>query len=331
MASTGIGSSAWIRRFHPSGDSTARLACFPHAGGSATYYHPVSARFAGDIDVVAWQYPGRQDRRHEPCITNIDTLADRITEQFLALSPQPTVFFGHSMGATLAFEVAWRLEHEGFSAPLRVIASGRRAPMIDRRENVHRRNDAAVLAEMRLLNGTEAAVLDDEEIVRMALPAIRGDYEAIETYTYVPGRMINCPITVLAGDADPRTPIEDASRWRSVTNGAFRMRVFPGGHFYLTRNVAAVNDEIAAELEQLRKADRAMGTDRWKVTLDQRTCVSSGQCAATASRWFEITVDGTRTVQDEVDPNDDVIDAAECCPVGAISVVNTADGTLLAP
>jgi surfactin synthase thioesterase subunit/ferredoxin len=331
MAATGIESSAWIRRFHPSGASTARLACFPHAGGSATYYHPVSARFAGDIDVVAWQYPGRQDRRHEPCITDIDTLADRITEQFLTLSPQPTVFFGHSMGATLAFEVAWRLEQEDFSAPLRVIASGRRAPMINRGENVHLRNDAAVLAEMRLLNGTEAAVLDDEEIVRMALPAIRGDYEAIETYAYVPGRTINCPITVLAGDADPRTPIEDASRWRSVANGAFRMKVFPGGHFYLAKNAAAVNDEIAAELEQLRKADRAMGTDRWKVTLDQRTCVSSGQCAATASRWFEITVDGTRTVQDEVDPNDDVIDAAECCPVGAISVVNTADGTLLAP
>ncbi len=331
MASTDTEPSAWIRRYHPSQASTARLVCFPHAGGSASYYRPVSTRFAGAVDVIAWQYPGRQDRRHEPGITDIDVLVDRITEQFMALSPKPTILFGHSMGATLAFEVAWRLERAGFSEPLRVVASGRRAPMIDHGERVHLKNDAGLLAEMRLLNGTDDAVLADEEIVRMALPAIRSDYQAIETYSYVPGRMVNCPVTVLTGDADPRTAIEDASQWRSVTNGAFRMKVFPGGHFYLAKNATAVNDEIAAELEQLRKAGPAMGTDRWKVTLDQRTCVSSGQCAATAGRWFEITVDGTRTVQDEVDPSDDVIDAAEGCPVGAISVVNTADGSLLAP
>lgn len=74
-----------------------------------------------------------------------------------------------------------------------------------------------------------------------------------------------------------------------------------------------------------------METDRWKLTLDQRMCVSSGQCAATASQWFEITVDGTRTVKDELDPNDDVIDAAEGCPVSAISVLNAVDGTVIAP
>ena len=74
-----------------------------------------------------------------------------------------------------------------------------------------------------------------------------------------------------------------------------------------------------------------METVRWEVTLDQRKCVFSGQCAATASQWFEITAQGGRALQDELDPNDDVIDAAEGCPVGAISVVNAADGTLLAP
>jgi ferredoxin len=72
-------------------------------------------------------------------------------------------------------------------------------------------------------------------------------------------------------------------------------------------------------------------TDRWKITLDQRTCVSAGQCAATADQWFEITAHGTRPLEDELDPNDDVIDAAEGCPVGAISVVNAADGTVVAP
>ena len=74
-----------------------------------------------------------------------------------------------------------------------------------------------------------------------------------------------------------------------------------------------------------------MEPDRWKVILDQGRCVSSGLCAAMAGRWFEITTQGTQTMHDELDPNDDVIDAAEGCPVSAISVVNAADGTVVAP
>ncbi|MGD0068425.1 MAG: alpha/beta fold hydrolase [Streptosporangiaceae bacterium] len=251
MLAASIESSAWIRRYYPSGESTVRLVCFPHAGGSASYYHPVSERFAPAIDVIALQYPGRQDRRHELCIRDIDVLADRITEQLSLLGNKPTVLFGHSMGATLAFEVAWRLECRGFDAPLSVIVSGRRAPTINRGETVHLRNDAGLLAEVRLLNGTDSAILDDEEILRIALPAIRGDYEAIETYSYVPGRMLSCPITALTGDSDPKTPVAEADEWRLVTRGPFRIKVFSGGHFYLAQNAPAVNDEIAADIEQL--------------------------------------------------------------------------------
>jgi surfactin synthase thioesterase subunit len=251
MTLTDTESSAWIRRYHPSRASTARLVCFPHAGGSASYYHPISARFSPVVDVIALQYPGRQDRRQEPCITDIAVLADEITEQLLCLSEKPTVFFGHSMGAILAFEVAWRLEYKGSHAPLRVIASGRSAPAIIRREKVHQRDDAGIVAEIRLLNGSDPALLDDEEILRIALPAIRGDYQAIESYSCVPGRMLNCPITVLTGDSDPRTTIEEAEAWRLHTKGHFRIKVFSGGHFYLSNRASAVNAEIATDLDQI--------------------------------------------------------------------------------
>jgi surfactin synthase thioesterase subunit len=256
MTSADNESSTWIRRYHPSGASTARLVCFPHAGGSASYYHPVSARFSPSIDVIALQYPGRQDRRREPCIKDLGVLADKITEELLHLSAKPTVLFGHSMGATLAFEVAWRLEHKGSNTPLRVIASGRSAPAISRGERVHQRDDAGILAEIRRLNGTDSVLLDDEEILRIALPALRGDYEAIETYSCTPGRMLTCPITVLTGNSDPKTTIEQAAEWRSHTKGSFRIKAFSGGHFYLAKHASAVNDEIAADIEQLIESIR---------------------------------------------------------------------------
>ncbi|MFD3997192.1 thioesterase II family protein [Streptomyces sp. NPDC058583] len=251
MNSTDRATTLWLRRFHPAGHAPVRLVCFPHAGGSASFYHPVSARFSPGADVVAIQYPGRQDRRTEPCVQDIGTLADQITAELLLLDEKPTVFFGHSMGAVLAFETAWRLEQKGSHAPAHVIASGRRGPSTVRAETVHQRDDDGILAELRLLNGTAAHLLGDEEILRMAMPALRGDYEAIEKYTCGPDRRIGAPITALTGDADPRTSLVEAQAWERHTHGAFRLGVFPGGHFFLSEQPAAVGDEIARELRAL--------------------------------------------------------------------------------
>ncbi|MEU3878242.1 thioesterase domain-containing protein, partial [Streptomyces sp. NPDC029704] len=112
-------------------------------------------------------------------------------------------------------------------------------------------DDNGIIAELKLLNGTDAGVLGDEELLRMALPALRGDYRAIETYTCDASRRVSCPLTVLTGDADPRTSLEEAAAWQRHTEGEFRLEVFPGGHFFLTGNQAAVNAEIARELGKL--------------------------------------------------------------------------------
>ncbi|MEV4921010.1 alpha/beta fold hydrolase [Streptomyces tirandamycinicus] len=242
----------WVRRYHPAPESAVRLVCFPHAGGSASFYHPMSAAFSPGAEVITLQYPGRQDRRHEHCVTDIAELADRITGRLLRLDEKPTLFFGHSMGAVLAFETAWRLERKGTgAAPRALVASGRRAPSAHRTETVHRRDDDGIIAELRLLNGTAQGVLGDEEILRMALPAIRGDYEAIERYRCDEERRVRCPVTALTGDADPRTTLDEAAAWERHTEGAFRLEVLPGGHFFLTGQQVAVTSLISRELGKL--------------------------------------------------------------------------------
>ncbi|BFO16870.1 hypothetical protein SHKM778_32580 [Streptomyces sp. KM77-8] len=101
--------------------------CLPHAGGSASYFFPVSRRLSSVADVLVVQYPGRQDRRREPCLGSVADLADALAGELLPLRGGPLVLFGHSLGATVAFEVARRLEAEG-APPLALFASGRRAP-----------------------------------------------------------------------------------------------------------------------------------------------------------------------------------------------------------
>jgi surfactin synthase thioesterase subunit len=229
----------WCRRYRPSKAAAQRLVCFPHAGGSATFFLPVSAALSPEVDVVAIQYPGRQDRRSERPINNVETLADQLHEVLRGQADVPVTFFGHSMGAIVAFEVVRRLEADGHS-PVRLFASGRRGPSTYRDEKVHLRDDAGIIAEVRRLNGTASSVLGDDEMMRAALPALRADYGAVETYECSPDTSVMCPITVLVGDSDPKTTIDEANVWAGHTSGSFDIQVFAGGHFFLTERADEV-------------------------------------------------------------------------------------------
>ncbi|WP_327065626.1 alpha/beta fold hydrolase [Kitasatospora sp. NBC_01250] len=237
----------WIRRFHQAPDAKVRLLCLPHAGGSASFYFPVSAALSPQIEVLSVQYPGRQDRRLEPSIGTITELADQVHRVLGALDDRPLALFGHSMGAVLGFELARRLEAEG-RVPAALFVSGRRGPATHRAEFVHQRDDDGLVGELKTLSGTNTALLGDEEILRMILPAIRNDYRAIETYERPPGGPLSCPIVTLIGDDDPKSTVDEAKVWAEETTGDFSLRVFPGGHFYLAAQQRAVLGEITDRL-----------------------------------------------------------------------------------
>lgn len=222
----------WIRRYAERPGSGPVVVCLPHAGGSAGFYFPV-ARLAGEwAEVLSVQYPGRQDRRHEPCAGSMTELADRLAGEIAPWTGRPLILFGHSMGATVAYELARRLERDGVS-PAGVFVSGRPAPSIVWDRGIHRLPDDGLLAEMRKIGGTAAELLRDEEFMHAVLPVIRADYRAIETYRHPDGPVLSCPVVALAGADDERAPVADVEAWHAHTTGAFEMHTFPGGHFYL--------------------------------------------------------------------------------------------------
>ncbi|MBF6046461.1 alpha/beta fold hydrolase [Streptomyces sp. NRRL B-1677] len=237
----------WIRRFHPADEAPVRLACLPHAGGAASYFFPVSKALSPSVEVLAVQYPGRQDRRADPCIENLAELADRTAEALAPATDRPLALFGHSMGATLAYEVALRLEERG-TTPVALFVSGRRAPSRHREETVHERTDEGLVEELRRLSGTDAQMLDDPDILELVLPALRADYRAIETHRARPGLRVGCPVHALTGDADPRATPDEVQDWQHHTTGAFTISVFPGGHFYLNDHQQEIAKIISSAL-----------------------------------------------------------------------------------
>ncbi len=221
--------------------------CFPHAGGSASYFHPFSKHLSPAIAVTAVQYPGRQDRINEDGFADVVDAADAVAGE-LETAPGPIVLFGHSMGALIAFETAHRLRDRGV-APVALVVSGSRPPHLADDRGVHRLSAEDLIAEIRRLTGTSDSLLADDEFVEMMLPTIRSDYRATETYVPQPRAALDLPIHVHIGDRDDNVSRAEADEWRKHTTAEVRVSVHEGGHFYLNDRMDVLGEAISALLE----------------------------------------------------------------------------------
>jgi surfactin synthase thioesterase subunit len=244
--------SDWLRQSFPADAGAPCLVVFPHAGGSASFFTPLAQALAPAVRVLAVQYPGRLDRRSEPAVEDVRALARAAAEVIAEASAQvPLAFFGHSMGALVAFEAALLGERGDGAVPGLLLASGARAPALTRVNPVILRDDRALIEEVLFLGGTSRQALENEDLLELVLPPLRGDYRALRAYLPDPGARVRCPITTLIGDRDPRVSVTEAERWRDHTLGRFRLQIFPGDHFYLTPRLRDVADAVRLALADL--------------------------------------------------------------------------------
>ncbi|MET8844617.1 thioesterase domain-containing protein, partial [Streptomyces rubiginosohelvolus] len=145
---------------------------------------------------------------------------------------------------------ARRLESAGHG-PAQLFVSGRRAPSLDPHGDWQPSTDEEVVAEIRRLNGTGDALLEDQEMLRMILPALRADYGAVRSYRYRPGPALDCPVTAFTGDRDPKAEVGQVRAWHTHTTSGFELSVLPGGHFFLVDQQEMVLRTVE---EQLRRA-----------------------------------------------------------------------------
>ncbi|WP_018348565.1 thioesterase II family protein [Longispora albida] len=222
----------WLRAFGtPPARPRHRLICFPHAGGSASFFQDW-ASLMPEADVRAVRYPGRAERIAEPLPADLRWLATQIAEALHTLPRDcPLVLFGHSMGALVALETARSLEAGG-SGAAHLYASGSRdcpGPPPDLGEYVEADSEAAAAALIRL-GGTEPGLASDPFFLQLVLPYVHSDCRMLRAYTAAPEPVLRCPITTIVGDADKEA---DLRPWRTLTAGTFTELTVPGDHFYL--------------------------------------------------------------------------------------------------
>jgi ferredoxin len=69
----------------------------------------------------------------------------------------------------------------------------------------------------------------------------------------------------------------------------------------------------------------------WLIEIDADSCIGSGMCVGSAPDYFELQEGFSCPLHAEVEPSDEVVDAAESCPVEAITIRDADTGKVLAP
>ncbi|WP_033290193.1 thioesterase II family protein [Amycolatopsis jejuensis] len=236
---------AWLRRRRSPAECGTRLVCLPHAGGTASFYLNWAADLDADSDVLAVQYPGREDRLAEQGPDDIPELARLIADAVAGIAQVPLVLFGHSLGALVAYEVARELEQRHHVRVAHLVVSGRAAPSEPVTGDVHLRDDAGLVSELDRLGGVGTEVLRSPAAREVFLPAIRADFRLAETHRPTAGASLQCPVTAVFGTEDTEVDLRQARKWAAHTTGPFAVHSFPGGHFYLLEHRKAVQGLIA--------------------------------------------------------------------------------------
>ena len=240
---------SWIacRRLNP--QARLRLFCFPYAGTGASIFRTWSDGLPAEVEVCPVQFPGRGTRLMEAPFTALSPLVQALAEALVPLLDKPFAFFGHSLGALVAFELARQFRRQYGVQPVRLFVSADRAPQIPRRDRpIHALPERQFLVELRRLNGTPELVLEEAEIMQIMLPVLRADFAVYETYAYSSEPPLDCLISGFGGLQDHRVSRSDLEAWRDQSSNSFSLRMFPGDHFFLNTTQPLLLDVLSQEL-----------------------------------------------------------------------------------
>lgn len=231
------------------------MVCLPFAGAGASFFYPWNEKSAKEIEIVPIQLPGREWRVDEEPYRDVNTAVDLVFPEIAGeLVAGPVMFFGHSLGAVLAYELAHRFcAAPGFDVA-RLIVSGSPGPWTRRARRATGLPDADFLDRVREFAQYDAETMRSPEVRKLVLPALRADVEMHEEYVSGRSDPLPVPITSLRGRDDQLITADHAAEWATATSREFEFIELPGGHMYLTQSAGDIVRVARDAAAQARKA-----------------------------------------------------------------------------
>jgi medium-chain acyl-[acyl-carrier-protein] hydrolase len=190
----------------------------------------------------------------EPAFSDVLHIVDALTPVIASHLDKPFAFFGHSMGAIIAYELARKLRREYNLQPECLFVSARVAPHLKlARPPMHNLPHDEFVQVLKDLNGTPKDVLEDKALMELITPLLRADFAVHENYTYSEEPPLECPIFAFGGLQDPEAGRESLDGWREHTQANFVKRMLPGDHFFIVSAQTLFLRMFSQELYQITR------------------------------------------------------------------------------
>jgi medium-chain acyl-[acyl-carrier-protein] hydrolase len=240
--------ASWLTCPQPRPDAALRLICLPHAGSGAAMFHPFASLLPSSIEMMAVQLPGRETRLAEAPFRRLEPLIDGLLEGIRDALTRPFAFFGHSMGALIAFELTRALRRHGLPMPGTVVVSGRRAPTVLNAEPpLHVLPDSEFVdALVKRYDAIPLVIRNEPELMALFVPVLKADFATFETHAHRDEPPLDCALAIYGGRDDPQTRQMDG--WADLFAGPTNSRIFDGGHFYFTDQRKALVSALARDV-----------------------------------------------------------------------------------
>jgi pyochelin biosynthetic protein PchC len=154
----------WFRVAKAESKPCVRLVCFPHAGGTASFFRTWAPFVPTGVELAAVCYPGREERIVEPFAETMEELVGPLAHACHGLLDVPLAFFGHSMGVLVAYEVALRLQEECGAVLAALFVSGSAAPGWNASPKLSGANDNELIEDVLKLGGMDPRVIENSEL-----------------------------------------------------------------------------------------------------------------------------------------------------------------------
>lgn len=229
--------------------SKARILLFPYSGVGASLfqeYHTSSL----PIDILPVQLPGREDRLQEKPYTDMSLLVDQLIKELKPYFDVPMIFYGHCLGAFIAYELALKLKQAYQLELLHLFVSACAAPHIHSVESpIHKLSSKLFLEEVQ-----STSYFNDAQpagaMCKILLSGLRADFALYEAYYRKVPALLECDITAFYGKSDSAVNLHNIARWAEVSTKKFDIYGFTGDHLFIHHHLPDMMRFIEDKIEK---------------------------------------------------------------------------------
>jgi medium-chain acyl-[acyl-carrier-protein] hydrolase len=250
-----LGRNKWTIIPETRPDAAVRLLCFHHACGGAYAFRSWPRMLRPEVELVAVQLPGRENRFSEPLLFSAEAVLEALIRSLDDSLGSRYAIFGHSLGALLAYLLVCRVRRTAeLPMPIRLFLSSAtipRQPSCDGTSQTARPplSDEALIDKITTLGGTPAGILSDRALLDLFLPVLRADFSILAQASAAARQVLDVPFTILGGSDDPTVHPTDLEAWRGLSSQTCKTHILEGDHFYLRSSQAALLEIINGALE----------------------------------------------------------------------------------